>query len=482
MATTSDVFIVHHDNPEILAYAMAKYSRSSLSFPAALESITDEKAANFMETFYFDYGHKSIADLAHVAMAIERLSILAAIELEDEQRWDGQERSTRYQDFSKRDYFTPDFEDRKDLHLLYDESIKRSFDAYDALNVELRKWYQDQNPFGNTASDMTREKYMRIINARAFDVARYMLPVSVNTSLGQIVSARTLEAQISRLRSSLIGEIRDLGEALAEAATSYPRGVPTLVKYAKASTYLRSQRTVLKDIAKSYFSNIKDPADKDVNTVHLAAPASMLEELVATLIYSVTNRRYQTILDATLDLSERTKEEIVHAGLLSRQPFDEIARQYRCGYGYVFDISMDIGGYRDLHRHRRCIQIAQDWTLNEGFELPEVVKQIPGDIVNWCNGAFQKAAAAYQVISRSNILEAKEAAKYVFPLALRNRALFKMDLAELVYITELRTKPAGHFAYRNIAFQMYEAAVKQTPMLEKCFNVTRPDEQDFFNR
>jgi hypothetical protein len=57
-----------------------------------------------------------------------------------------------------------------------------------------------------------------------------------------------------------------------------------------------------------------------------------------------------------------------------------------------------------------------------------------------------------------------------------------MDLAELVYITELRTKPAGHFAYRNIAFQMYEAAVKQTPMLEKCFNVTRPDEQDFFNR
>ena len=42
-----------------------------------------------------------IADLAHIALAIERLSILAAIVIADEQRWDGQERSTRYQDFRK---------------------------------------------------------------------------------------------------------------------------------------------------------------------------------------------------------------------------------------------------------------------------------------------------------------------------------------------------------------------------------------------
>ena len=38
-------------------------------------------------------------------MAIERLSLLAAIVLVDEQRWDGQERSTRYQDFKRSGYF-----------------------------------------------------------------------------------------------------------------------------------------------------------------------------------------------------------------------------------------------------------------------------------------------------------------------------------------------------------------------------------------
>ena len=87
--------------PEIQAYAMAKYSRSSLSMKESLREISSQKAEKFLNTFYFQYGHRSIADLAHIALAIERLSILAAIELADEQRWDGQERSTRYQDFQE---------------------------------------------------------------------------------------------------------------------------------------------------------------------------------------------------------------------------------------------------------------------------------------------------------------------------------------------------------------------------------------------
>ncbi len=99
--------------PEIQAYAMAKYSRSALSMKESLQEISQQKAEKFLNTFYFQYGHRSIADLAHIALAIERLSILAAIAVADEQRWDGQERSTRYQDFKKSGYYVPDFgEDR----------------------------------------------------------------------------------------------------------------------------------------------------------------------------------------------------------------------------------------------------------------------------------------------------------------------------------------------------------------------------------
>jgi thymidylate synthase ThyX len=106
---STEVFAVFGVEPEIQAYAMAKYSRSALSMKESLREISTQKAEKFLNTFYFQYGHRSIADLAHIALAVERLSILAAIELADEQRWDGQERSTRYQDFRKSGYYTPDF-------------------------------------------------------------------------------------------------------------------------------------------------------------------------------------------------------------------------------------------------------------------------------------------------------------------------------------------------------------------------------------
>src|SRR6202012_3038085 len=85
------------------------YSRSSLSMKDSLKEISSQRAEQFLNTFYFQYGHRSIADLAHLAFAIERLSLLAAITLVDEQRWDGQERSTRYQNFRKSGWYMPDF-------------------------------------------------------------------------------------------------------------------------------------------------------------------------------------------------------------------------------------------------------------------------------------------------------------------------------------------------------------------------------------
>ena len=107
----TQVYCIHGADPEVQAYAMAKYSRSSLSMKESLAELNEQKAEKFLSTFYFQYGHRSIADLAHVAMAIERLSLLAATLVVDETRWDGQERSTRYQDFRKSGHYTPQFSD-----------------------------------------------------------------------------------------------------------------------------------------------------------------------------------------------------------------------------------------------------------------------------------------------------------------------------------------------------------------------------------
>src|SRR5580704_2081780 len=133
-APSVEVYAVYGVEPEVQAYAMAKYSRSSLSMKESLQEISRQKAEKFLNTFYFQYGHRSIADLAHLALAIERLSILAAIAVADEQRWDGQERSTRYQDFQKSGYFTPDFGDDPEARRLYRDTVESLLAEYQSLS------------------------------------------------------------------------------------------------------------------------------------------------------------------------------------------------------------------------------------------------------------------------------------------------------------------------------------------------------------
>ena len=274
-----EVFAVYGVEPEVQAYAMAKYSRSALSMKESLKEISAQKAEKFLNTFYFQYGHRSIADLAHVALAIEKLSILAAIAVADEQRWDGQERSTRYQDFKKSGYYTPDFSDEPSRQL-YQETIQGLFGEYETFSERMFHYLADITP---KPEEMKQDAYERTLRARAFDISRYLLPLAANTSLGEIVNARTLETQVSHLLAHTHKEVRHLGALLKQAAVSPAYNVnheslerlveqirtlspelgeraaeellrevrvaPTLVKYADPNTYEIETRRELRQVA-----------------------------------------------------------------------------------------------------------------------------------------------------------------------------------------------------------------------------------------
>ena len=164
-----NVFAVHGVDPEVQAYAMAKYSRSALSMKESLKEISEQRAEQFLNTFYFQYGHRSIADLAHIALAVERLSILAAIVLVDEQRWDGQERSTRYQNFKKSGYYVPDFGQeqagqKQALREKYTSTIDFLFAEYEAFTQEMLRYYTAMVP---RPGEMAEDAYTRTLRARA---------------------------------------------------------------------------------------------------------------------------------------------------------------------------------------------------------------------------------------------------------------------------------------------------------------------------
>jgi thymidylate synthase ThyX len=494
-----NVFAVHGVEPEVQAYAMAKYSRSALSMKESLKEISEQKAEQFLNTFYFQYGHRSIADLAHLAFAIEKLSILAAIILVDEQRWDGQERSTRYQNFKKSGYFIPDFSgddsgSNEALKAEYCATVDFLFAEYDAFTQEMLRYYTTQVP---RPESMAEDAYTRTLRARAFDNSRYLLPLATNTSLGQIVNARTLETQIARLLSSSYPEVRRLGALLKDAAKDAAYNVqseslrdlveeikaanpelgakaeqqllrptrvaPTLVKYANANEYENQTRNELEHAAAELMEGV--PLHK-APLVDLVEDGPLEVEMAATLLYSACHHSYRQIQERVQGLTAAQRSEIIDLGMRHRGPHDELLRGFHAGQQFKFDILMDVGGFRDMHRHRRCTQIEQGFTRHHGYDTPPDV--IAAGLEPRYEAAMQKVAHACDKAGASG----PHATLYLLPMAYRKRTLFKMDFAEALYISELRSGPAGHFSYRNVAYAMYQEVAKKHPSLAKYFRIT----------
>ena len=577
----TEVYAIHGVEPEVLAYAMARYSRSSLTLRESLKEISAQRAQQFLNTFYFQYGHRSIADLAHVAFAVERLSLLAAIALVDEPRWDGQERSTRYQDFRKAGFYTPRFSTEEQT-ARYTGVVLQLFDSYETVANGMLEELKAHTPRPPTLDEAG---YHRTLRARAFDMARYLLPLATNTSLGQITNARTLEGQISRLLGSSYAEVRTLGEKLRAAArgpawnashsglrglldtaaaegAAIPQALredllretrvaPTLVKYTAPSDYAARSRTVLRQAARELMRDAAiEPMPAGSSHVDLidtpAGERLTLEiDLATSLLYPETHFRYAQLRGAVASLPESQILELVALGTEGRGGHDELPRAFAAANGLRFDILMDIGGFRDMHRHRRCVQLLQPYTTLHGYEVPDFpgqpsvtssrVTAVYTDAMQLALNAHAQmtvepdavagreaetsAQAAFRRPPASRRLQAysdaavpvpqfrpegvqmewgsplpstaavtsaqhfgdgtggdRTDADYLLPLATRCRSLFSMDIAQAGYISELRSTPAGHWSYRNVAWQMFQAVARRHPGLARHFRVRDPHE------
>jgi thymidylate synthase ThyX len=480
--------------PEIQAYALAKYSRSSQGMLESIRELSAQKAEQFLDTFYFQYGHRSIADLAHLVFGLEQISILAAIAVVDEPVWDGQERSTRYQPFLLTGWHLPaDLADTV-AEPLFSGTARALFAAYESLSGALLERLVDtvQRP-----SRLSEPTYRRTLRARAFDVARSLLPLATHTSVGQIVSARVLERQIGRLLGSEYAEARAIGADLKlacqqpsqaplapEDADPPSPAAPTLVKYALASDYVPAVQAQLTEATATMLAKLDSP-DRS-RAVQLADPfGDPLREIVATLLFRYDNRGHsmRQIQELVADLDERAVEELFELSLARRGGRDEPLREHRAGYTLAFDVLVDLGSFRDLHRHRRCIQIQQPLTWTHAFDPPEDVfsaglgptaahAALEVGLGDLYAEALTRAEQAAAVVAET----APRAADYLLPMAYRTRCLFKMDWAEAAYIIEQRTQPQGHFSYRRVAWGMYQALRERHPRLAAPIRATDPGE------
>ena len=197
-------------------------------------------------------------------------------------------------------------------------------------------------------------------------------------------------------------------------------------------------------------------------------------EIATSLLYPHCHYSYRQLRGAVGALSEARRNELIALGARHRGRHDELLRGFKSGDGFRFDILMDIGGFRDMHRHRRCVQLVQQFSDRHGYEEPVCPGQ-PSLAEAGLDGVYRDAMTAaftaYERVRGSGLPEAAESAQYLLPLGARCRAMFKMDFAEALYISELRSGIAGHFSYRLVAWEMYRALAARHPALAGLFRI-----------
>jgi thymidylate synthase ThyX len=461
--------------PEKSAYALARYSRSPDSIRESIDWVRTHDSMKFLESFYFQYGHASIADLGHTVLCFEGLSELAATEVEAEPLWDGQAKSSRYQDFSRSGFITPPELTGADADA-YRAAGEALLAAYAKVNERAFACLSERLP---RPDDMKPEAYRRNIAARAFDVARYLLFWGVPTNVGQVSSIRTIEKQIRRLRASEYAELRDLGEEIATACAATPDCVwdanaaaeplaPTLARHAEADRYRAQSREDLKLWAAQ---NLPARAGIEPGRVDLVKPAHVPADVVATLLYPATNRSFRELYEMTCGWSDRQRAEVIDVALRGRTR-EEIPAGFRGGL-YAYDFTIDIGAYRDLQRHRRCQKYRQAYAGDLGFDTPTLVGEAGASDI--FEPAMRSALDAMHRLPQP-------AAHYLLPFGARSRFLFKMDFAEAEYISKLRSGVKGHFSYREIAWEMKVKMEEVEPELGRLIDATPPWIEDPLRR
>jgi hypothetical protein len=303
----------------------------------------------------------------------------------------------------------------------------------------------------------------------------------VPTNVGQVTSIRTIEKQIRRLKSSEYAELRELGDEIAQACAEEPDCrwdltapaealAPTLARHADPDEHATRSREDLKRWAEQNLPRAATGGEAE--RVDLVRPTNVPADVAATLLYPVTDRSFRELYDVACGWSAAQRAEVIDVALGSRTRRDEILAGFRGGL-YAYDMVIDIGAYRDLHRHRRCQKFRQPYSGNLGYDTPALVTE---------SGAAEVYDEAMRAaIDRMRRLPAP-AAHYLLPFGARSRFLFKMDFAEAEYISRLRSGVKGHFSYREIAWAMKVKMEQVEPELGRLIQATPPWVEDPLQR
>lgn len=385
-------------HPDILAMLQGFYSRSHLSIEARIrelsEGITDpDKIRDSLKRYYVNYNHESIGDCGDIPVFIEGVSMLTTVALQTHPLYNGQESSTRYIDFGAQ--ARPAYAD---------EFYDRWLDLYKRALPLLIERFATSNPEYSEAG----------AKAAAFDVARGLLPIGVQTQLSFKGSIRVLREQTARLMQHPLKVVRDDAPAILQAL------------------YYR------------FPGLFADEAQTKIKT------------------------EYDWFLtEAEYTLAEKVQDDA--SWIAARSDYSPTALKMLGTRTGVF--GLDYASFRDLQRHRnahirilpllgsegaRNIPAFHPWYVQN---LPEEIRQtafvLRDAMREWANADLSRIDTLVTSLPMMSMVDGS----------------ITLDIPQLQYMSKLRTARTVHPTLRSMMAVMVHEVVSDYPSLEGFFTV-----------
>jgi len=463
--------------PEVVKGALfARYSRSPKSlrrlfldeFVGDLDTTGDasidatiglRRAEALYDKVFFDYGDDSVAQLGGVHLACEQASNLLTKVLEWGRLMAYLEQSTRYVAYDGRlggryRYHRDPAVLASPLGIRYVADLDRAFETYAELLPTMADHFRRLHPKDAADSDFV---YRQSIRAKAFDSLRGLLPAASLSNVGIYGTGQGYEALLLRMRAHPLPEARTYADlVLAELRKVIPSFLTRVDRPERGgewSAYLASTTEATAQVARALFAGIEAEPRPTVTLVDFDPGAE--DDLLAAMVYPHLHLPEDQVLARVRALSAEERQRIVDAYVGERRN-----RRHKPGRGlervsYRFDVLSDYGAFRDLQRHRMLTIQWQALGPQHGYVLPpEVVDAGAGASFS---EAMERSAALHDAL----LAMFPAQAPYAVALGYNVRYSMDMNAREALHLIELRSGPAGHPSYRQVAQQMHRLIAEE---------------------
>jgi len=429
----------------------------------------EKKASDFLKKWWVDYGHNSLKDSDTIRVAIEWISQTSTKVIESPFPCLGnfQEKSTRYITFGKEGLiFSDQIKNSKYWNEIVD-IMYRLIDVYEMYSPVVKKILDEYNVLKK--EDFSSEKiYDSTLNAKVFDIMRYLLPCNVSTSLWASFSARTLETHLSYMLSHPLEEIRIIAQSILEEALQLS---PWLLSHVEKNPYEITRRqkvdAEVKKIVRAY------PLENNVYTgiprgkrFTIVSAWNLDNNILASILFDSWGEQgisYVQALDIVEHMDENTKNKLMETALADRGKFDRMPRALQ-HTTLMVEFIMDFGAYRDIQRQRATKQLWQWVTAVHGYDYPEYI-DLPG--MEAFKQAYDHIMIEVTELAQKVSKDDAYVTQYVWALWHLVRTTFEMDPGQIAYVVELRTTPQWHHSYRNLFIDVFQEIKKHAPIYSK---------------